>query len=189
MTLFINPPKINWTTKGKAWSERAALIPQLEQVLVFTNEIVACPGFLSLLNQRDVSLTLVFAHDSFIQKINKKWRGKDHPTNVLSFPEYDAESSVELQLLEPEVPVSLGDIILSYETCVKEAFEKGIPFQNHVCHLFLHGILHLLGYDHIASKEAEIMESLETRILGSLSIPNPYARVFLEQEQESEEVF
>ena len=113
-------------------------------------------------------ITLLFADDETMQDLNKDWRGKDNPTNVLSFP------AAKDQIVPPgELPL-LGDIVLGFETCSREAAEAGKSLADHCCHLIVHGVLHLLGYDHIDDKQAEVMEAAEARILGSLGLANPY---------------
>ena len=116
-------------------------------------------------------LSVVLADDELVHRLNREYRGKDKPTNVLSFALTEAE--------EPEaqegVPVMLGDVILAYETVAREASEQGKSFKDHMTHLVMHGVLHLLGYDHETDDEAEEMEALETRLLATLGIADPYA--------------
>jgi probable rRNA maturation factor len=123
---------------------------------------------LGLSSKQPVEISLLFADDARVQPLNLAWRAMDKPTNVLSFPS---------AALAPggHVPPVLGDIILAYETVEREAREEAKPFEDHVSHLLLHGFLHLLGYDHQTDAEADVMESLETRILAKLAIPDPYA--------------
>ncbi|MDD7909676.1 rRNA maturation RNase YbeY [Pseudovibrio exalbescens] len=112
-------------------------------------------------------ISLVFTGDPEIKELNREWRGKDKPTNVLSFPGCDEE--------EPPFGPLLGDIVIARETVEREAEELGIPFKNHLTHLLVHGTLHLFGYDHQIDEEAEEMEDRERQILASLNIPDPYA--------------
>jgi probable rRNA maturation factor len=114
----------------------------------------------------DVSLCL--ADDEALQALNRRWRGLDKPTNVLSFPAPSFGHDGE--------PTALGDIALAYETLAREAEELGIPLADHYRHLLAHGFLHLIGYDHETDAEAERMEALETRILTRLGVGDPYAR-------------
>lgn len=109
---------------------------------------------------------IALSSDAHVQMLNAGFRGKDKPTNVLSFPA--PESPVAL------TPRQLGDIVLARETIEHEAAERGIPFADHLRHLTVHGLLHLLGYDHETDGDAFEMESLETDILARLSIPDPY---------------
>lgn len=113
-------------------------------------------------------LSLVFSDDAGIRQLNAGWRGKDKPTNVLSFPAFTLERGDPL-------PPMLGDIVIAAETVRKEAALEGKPFEHHLSHLIVHGFLHLLGYDHETDGEAEEMEGLERRILAALAIPDPYA--------------
>src|SRR5690606_35274676 len=104
-----------------------------------------------------LTASLLLTSDEEIRSLNRDWRGKDRPTNVLSFPML---SRSEISSLAPEgAPAMLGDIALAYETCAREAAEKGISLQDHAAHLIVHGLLHLAGYDHETSPEdAEKME-------------------------------
>lgn len=115
-----------------------------------------------------VELSLVFTDDAAIRSLNAEWRDKDKPTNVLSFPAFPVEPGDPL-------PPMLGDIVLAYETVAREAAEEDKPFENHLTHLIIHGLLHLLGYDHETDEEAEEMEALERQALARLAIPDPYA--------------
>ena len=113
-------------------------------------------------------LGLTFTDDAHIRALNAEWRGKDKPTNVLSFPAFSLRPGENL-------PPMLGDVVLAFETIEREAREEEKPFADHLAHLILHGFLHLVGYDHESDGEAEIMEAAERRILASLAIPDPYA--------------
>lgn len=113
------------------------------------------------------ALSVLLTDDDTVQKLNRDWRGKDSPTNVLSFP-------AEMPAI-PGEPDFLGDIALARETCEREAALDGKPLDDHLKHLVVHGVLHLLGYDHLDKAEAEEMESTETRILAGLGVPDPYA--------------
>lgn len=106
--------------------------------------------------------------DSGIQSLNRTWRGIDKPTNVLSFPTAAPPGP-------PGAVRPLGDIAIAFETLRREAGEANKPFAHHLAHLAIHGILHLLGHDHEDDAEAEAMEALETHVLATLGIPDPYA--------------
>lgn len=111
-------------------------------------------------------LSIVLTDDAEQRILNRDWRGIDKSTNVLSFPQ-----------IEPFTPVMglVGDIILAHETLTREAEEQGVSFDDHFTHLVVHGFLHLLGYDHLTDGEALVMEGLETQILASLGVADPYA--------------
>jgi probable rRNA maturation factor len=105
-------------------------------------------------------LTVLLTTDKRVQSLNRDFRGKDMPTNVLSFPAADAGY--------------LGDIALAYGVTAREAKQSGKSVADHTLHLAVHGVLHLLGYDHVTPKKAKAMEPLEIRILKRLKIANPY---------------
>jgi probable rRNA maturation factor len=111
-------------------------------------------------------VSIVLADDARIRELNRTWLGKDKATNVLSFPSPGGPSS------EPRF---LGDIVLAFETIEREAGTEGKPLAHHVAHLAVHGVLHLLGYDHERDSEAEKMERRERIILAQLGIADPYA--------------
>jgi probable rRNA maturation factor len=112
-------------------------------------------------------VSVLLCDDALIAALNARWRRRDEPTNVLSFPA--PPDTV------PAAPAHLGDIAIACETVVREAQEKDLPVTQHLAHLAVHGFLHLLGYDHGTDGEAERMEQLEREILASLGIPDPYA--------------
>jgi len=104
-----------------------------------------------------------------IQVLNREYRDKDAPTNVLTFASLDSNDPIPVN-----APYPLGDVILAFQTIDREAREQGKFFKDHFLHMVVHGTLHLLGYDHITEDEANIMESLEIRILEKMNIQNPY---------------
>ncbi len=110
-------------------------------------------------------------NDKFIQDINMQTRAKNSPTNVLSFPHMEYDKS---KLVEKSYSDVFGEMILAYETIKKEAEDQNKNFLDHLSHLTVHSVLHLLGYDHINDIEAEEMESIELEILEKLNIKNPY---------------
>jgi probable rRNA maturation factor len=125
-----------------------------------------------LANPRLVA-SLLFTSGEEVHTLNREWRERDKPTNVLSFPMLERE---ELEALGADgPPVMLGDIALAYATCAREAGEKGVSLEAHATHLIVHGLLHLAGHDHVDSDaQAEQMETLETAILAKLGIADPY---------------
>jgi probable rRNA maturation factor len=113
-------------------------------------------------------LSVVFSDDAHIKALNAEWRGKDKPTNVLSFPAFPAGIGGKL-------PPMLGDIVLASETVRREAELEDKPLEHHIVHLVIHGVLHLLGHDHENDRDAEAMEAIERAALARLAIPDPYA--------------
>jgi probable rRNA maturation factor len=114
-------------------------------------------------------IAVLLADDASVRRMNAQWRGKDTPTNVLSFPAAPATPGVD------GAPHHLGDIVVAYETVAAEARSEDKPFDHHLVHLVVHGFLHLLGYDHLTDEEAARMERQERDILAELDIPDPYA--------------
>ena len=144
---------INFITEDRVWKP---CIPSLRKEakkalqLTLKMEEIAAPQ----------TLSIVLANDAFVQNYNRDYRGKNKPTNILSFSSDEEEY--------------LGDLLLAYETIENEAIEQKKTFEHHVIHLLVHGTLHLLGYDHEANDEAIVMENREISILSKLGIENPY---------------
>jgi probable rRNA maturation factor len=113
-------------------------------------------------------------NDARIQELNTEFRDKPAATNVLSWPYEDLCAQIKGGLPRPPVASELGDIALAYETCMAEAKEQQKTASDHVTHLIIHALLHLLGYDHVCDADATVMEQLETEILGNLGIADPY---------------
>lgn len=133
----------------------------------------AAAGVAPELSNLRLTASLLFTSDAEVQVLNREWRSKDKPTNVLSFPMIEREDLLELAADGP--PEMLGDIALAFETCAREAGEKGVPLEHHAVHLIVHGLLHLAGYDHeISAEDATEMEALETKALASMGIADPY---------------
>jgi len=142
-------------------------IPELESLV--SRAVEAGLAIAPELPDGPVEVSVVLTDDAAIQELNRTWRGKDKPTNVLSFPA--APQPRHAGAARP-----LGDVVLAYETLVRESAEQSKPLQNHLAHLLVHGTLHCLGQDHeIGEAEAEAMEALEVAALATLGIPDPYA--------------
>ena len=132
-------------------------------------------GFPDFIDECEVSF--LFTDDAVIQDLNARFRNKDKPTNVLSFPSLDInpyDFSDRPNVMEEGEALILGDVILAYETVVKEAEEQKKTVESHVKHLIVHSALHLLGYDHIEDIDAKEMEGKEIEILEKMGVKNPY---------------
>ena len=116
---------------------------------------------------RAAELSVVLADDALVAVLNERWRHRVGPTNVLAFASDEEEPA-------PSAPLLLGDVVLAYETVAREAKEQGKTLADHLRHLVIHGVLHLLGYDHDAAGPARRMETLETRIPATLGVADPY---------------
>jgi len=122
--------------------------------------------------ERQVELSVRLTGDDEVRALNSEWRGKDKPTNVLSFPMAHEDDLTATTVVDQEL--LLGDIVLARGVCEREAAEKDIPVERHATHLVVHGTLHLLGYDHHEDDQAEDMEQREVRALARLGIDDPY---------------
>jgi probable rRNA maturation factor len=139
-----------------------------------TVSITPHAGIASLTATIEVSIR--FADDEEVRTLNRQYRGKDKPTNVLSFPMVQPDL-IETLANSDDGEILLGDIILACETCLREAGERGVSVEAHATHLIVHGTLHLLGYDHVQNDEADHMESLEREIMAQLGLHDPYEPV------------
>lgn len=151
---FFSVPKLSVTilTHDARWRGLAPTVRRAAEVTLHAQRI------------KKSSLTIVLSCDAEIQELNRAYRGKNKPTNVLSFPDGEADDGV----------TQLGDVVMAYETITREAQEQGKKLKHHLSHLAVHGVLHLLGYDHEADKDAELMESLEISLLATMGVANPY---------------
>lgn len=157
LSVEVDPGETPWTVLGEL---------DLEAVV---REIAAAIAVHAKLPAISTTATLVLGCDAEVRALNDTWRGQNKPTNVLSFP------SAPVPGANPVRPCFLGDVIIARETLAREAAEQGIAPADHFRHLALHGLLHLLGYDHETDTQAHEMETLETRILASIGVSDPYA--------------
>ena len=132
--------------------------------------------FLLDLQPKRFACCILACDNKQIKGLNNKFRGKNYPTNVLSFParleNYEVKST--FTPTEANNPRELGDIAIAFEICKKEATESKVKFEHHVYHLIIHSVLHLLGFDHEEEKNASKMEKIEVQVLAKLGISDPY---------------
>ena len=156
--------EIDVAIEDARWEEA---VPDLEPLVIRAVEagIAAAPARPA----GALEVSVLLADDEAVQELNRTWRAKDKPTNVLSFPAAPQPSHAG-------VAMPLGDLVLAYDTLVRESGEQSKPLGHHLAHLLVHGTLHLLGQDHETGEaEADAMEALEIAALAGLGIPNPYA--------------
>jgi probable rRNA maturation factor len=122
-----------------------------------------------------VEVSVKFTSDDEVQQLNRDYRQKDKPTNVLSFPMVQEDLLDAIDQNSDNGEVLLGDIVLAHGVCAREAGEKDVSIEAHATHLVIHGTFHLLGYDHMNDQDAEEMEAAEREALAALGIPDPYA--------------
>lgn len=149
---------VDISVEASAWEafpEAPALAKAAIDAALQTADLELAPG---------AEVSLLLCDDAFIKGLNAQWRGQDKPTNVLSFPAGP----------DPAVAPLLGDIAIAYETMAREAADEGKSLGAHFSHLVVHGVLHLLGYDHEIDAEAETMEDIERKSLACLGIDDPY---------------
>lgn len=148
------------SVEAGGWQDEASLSALVERCAA------AVVAELGLEAAEPTELGVVFTDDAAIRALNRDWRGKDKATNVLSFPAFPGRSEA--------IPPMLGDIVVAFETVEREAALESKPVEHHLSHLVVHGLLHLLGFDHETDADAERMEAVERRVLHTLAIPDPY---------------
>ena len=146
----------------QAFGDIDSLVAAAQRVLAGAGELPAAGP---------ASAAIALSSDAVVRRLNATYRGKDAPTNVLSFPAPEAASMTGTA----DAPRALGDVVLAVETVLAEAAAAGIPPAHHFQHLLIHGVLHLIGFDHLNEADAETMEALETKLLERLGIADPYA--------------
>jgi probable rRNA maturation factor len=152
-------PDLDWTAIGARAA--AAAIAQTPHGELATADAV-------------IEIAVRLTSDDEVHQLNRQYRDKDKPTNVLSFPMIEPDLIDVITQNSDDGEVLLGDIVLAHGVCAAEAADKGITVEQHATHLIVHGVLHLLGYDHQGDSEAEAMESMERAALETLGIPDPY---------------
>ena len=154
-----------WPDGGR-WEEIALAATRAAIARTPHGELLATPAH--------VEVSVRLASDEEVHTLNRQYRGKDKPTNVLSFPMVQPDLLDTVTQNSDDGEVLLGDIVLAHGVCVAEAAERGIPVADHATHLIVHGCLHLLGYDHQDDAEAEAMEEIERTTLRQLGLHDPY---------------
>lgn len=163
-------PRISVVTVCERWRNELAAAPALcREAAVATLEAA---GFAPLAARIEIGVRL--SDDAEVRRLNRRFRDRDAPTNVLSFPVLDCVPGTLPATPAAGAPLPLGDVVLGYETVRAEAEARGMPLANHLRHLVVHGVLHLAGYDHGDAATAAAMEDMETTILAGLDVPDPY---------------
>ncbi len=147
------------------------LLPDIEKVVHGAAQLAVARGLkeAGITAADGVELSIVLADDREQRRLNRDWRGADRSTNVLAFAAWAAGASAP-----DDAPLLLGDVVLAFETVQREAQVQNKPVADHCAHLVVHGVLHLLGYDHVTKMDAATMETLETAILAELGVADPY---------------
>jgi probable rRNA maturation factor len=156
-------PAVDILIESDAWHD----LPEAEDI---ARQAIAAAAAGADADLRNTVVSVLFCDDAAIAALNGRWRGLEKPTNVLSFPAQPLHGGGMIQETAP-----LGDIVVAYETLVREAGESGKTASAHLAHLVVHGFLHLAGYDHETDGEAEEMEGLEREILAQIGVADPYA--------------
>jgi len=166
MIIDLNNEDARWEGVGLEGLVQAAAIAVLDRLGI---------------DPEEAELSVLGCDDARIADLNAEFRGKPTPTNVLSWPAEERAAEIEGDMPEPPEAdpfgaIELGDIAIAFETCAREAEEAGKTLEAHATHLLVHGILHLLGFDHERDRDATLMEGLETEILGKMGIEDPYCQ-------------
>jgi probable rRNA maturation factor len=159
----MNQPNVDIATECSSWDS----VPRLHELIYQAINATLATVVLEL--RPDAEISVLLCDDARIQSLNKRWRHTDKATNVLAFA-----AAEPVQLASARM---IGDIVLAFETIAREAAQADRPLADHLCHLVVHGLLHLLGHDHVRPAQARAMAVLERRILSELNIGDPYRRV------------
>lgn len=154
-----------WPDGGR-WDELALAATRAAIARTPHGELLSTPAH--------VEISVRLASDKEVHTLNRQYRGKDKPTNVLSFPMVQPDLIATVTQNSDDGEVLLGDIVLAHGVCAGEAAERGISVDHHATHLMVHGTLHLLGYDHLTDDEGDAMEEIERAALSDLGIADPY---------------
>ena len=164
--------QLDLMVEAAPWRELPQLDQRVQRAALAALQTARSEQSRSLILQGPCAITVKLSDDATVQQLNQRFRGKDQPTNVLSFPFENAFPQLAAEQFDGPSP--LGDLILACQTVWREAGEQGKPIDHHLAHLVVHGVLHLLGYDHQETAPAEHMEHLEELALATLGIGSPY---------------
>jgi probable rRNA maturation factor len=165
-------PEISIEVAFPSWLKKLPDVEERCHAAAAVAFVAGIPEHALAKRQGPLLIDILLTDDAEMRELNRDWRGQDKPTNVLSFAALDDDESP----LPPEpVPVPLGDIAVAFETVEREAKEQKKAFADHLAHMIVHGVLHLLGYDHQDEAEASVMERLERTVLTGMGAPDPYA--------------
>jgi len=163
----LRSPVVDILIESELWKPQRGVRPLLRR---------AAAEAAAMLAAKPAELAIVLTDDKAIRRLNRAWRGKDEPTNVLAFPASAGPNGAQRASAGPNgAQRHIGDIVIAYETLAREAAAQRKPLAHHLAHLAVHGFLHLSGHDHANEDDAAAMEDLEISILARLQIPNPYA--------------
>ena len=157
-------PLVEVIIASPKWRSHPRAAPLVRKAIATAANVASTPH---------AELAIVLTNDSAIRALNDRWRKRNAPTNVLSFPAKKPTKKAAKKRGD-NVPRQLGDIVIAFETTAREAAAEGKTFEHHLVHLAVHGFLHLLGYDHATDRDAKEMERLEVDILARLHVPDPY---------------
>lgn len=152
--------------EGGRWEELALAAARAAVARTPHGELIATPAH--------VEISVRLTSDEEVHALNRQYRGKDRPTNVLSFPMVQPDLLATVSQNSDDGELLLGDVVLAHGVCGREAAERGIDLDAHLTHLVVHGTLHLLGYDHQTDEEGDAMEEIERAALADLGIADPY---------------
>jgi probable rRNA maturation factor len=164
-------PEISIEIAFPGWQEKLPDVEERCRAAASVAFVAGISGHALAKRNSPLLLDILLTDDAEMQELNRDWRGQDKPTNVLSFAALDDDGP----LPPAPVPVALGDIAVAFETVEREAQEQGKAFADHLAHMIVHGVLHLLGYDHQDEATALVMEKLERTVLTGMGAPDPYA--------------
>ena len=176
------PFQINYliSIEDANWPKQSTQLNDL--IVTAANAALALADVPSLFKQRPIDTNIILTNNDSVQELNSTYRDKNKPTNILTFFQIDCCDEDDLQRnasMPADMPLVFGDLYLAYDVLMAECQDQEKSFETHLSHLIIHGVLHLLGYDHIDIDEAEEMETIEIKAMHNLGFENPYADMAL----------